>query len=455
MINYRKPLRELLLIFSLSAAFRGYIIASEGMGWLFIASGLHGIISDLSLPLAITALALYKGSKTAINMVSWVNFLVANLICFDFLFFRLFQLRLCDRCFDADIMTDFPVPQRLQFAFAIALMFGIFKLIGNSVTNRGSKPCRKRLWGIIISALVVLGISNIQMQPLSDLSTESWDHYFSHFSFLKRSNLARSSFSALLSLRYHEQAVFPVAVFLDSPFFQQYLDLYEESASKTMASDFFLHLPKVWLHMQNSSKDAINALTNGIDGIETDVNFVTAANDFFVCHDYPLQANFNKHETLEYFLKSLEKVITAHQFVWLDIKNLQAENLQNSVPGLKAIIENCEFKDRIIIESKNQFILRSLSAQGLNTIWGALYGNSNAIIDDYLIASIRSMAILSGCKMVSLPFKIYDEKAAKGLAPFPIALYTINDSDQLDSLALHENVRVLLTDDRMLATRKR
>lgn len=455
MTNYQKPIRELFLIICLSAAFRGYMILAEGMDWVFISSSIHGIISDLSLPFAITALALYQSTGTAIGIASWVNFFIANLICFDFLFFRFFQLRLCDRCFDADIMLDFQVSQRAQFAAAVLVMVIVFRLAAKNITTRQRKPGRKQLWCIMFSALIVLGIGNLQAPPSESLPTQSWDDYFRHFSFIKRSHLSRSSISALLSLSYYEQAVFPVVVFLDSPFFQYFLDSYDEVAYKNMESGFFANMPTVWLHMQNSSEGAIKSLTDGIDGIEVDVNFFPAQDNFFICHDLPLHEDLSSYETLENFLKSLEMVITPHQYVWLDVKQLQETNPKISVPKLKAIIENCRYKERIIIESKNQFIVRMLSNHGLNTIWGALYGNSYAKLDDYLVDSIKSMAILSGCKMISLPFNVYDETAAKMLASFPIALYTINDPEKLQLLAPYGNIRVLLTDDKTLATSKR
>lgn len=115
---------------------------------------------------------------------------------------------------------------------------------------------------------------------------------------------------------------------------------------------------KVWQHKVNSIEKLKNC---NLSGIELDIVYLANKNVFDVYH--PPEKSQNLH--LKNYLKALPKNITQ---LWLDFKNLNNTNAENSLRLLNQLVKEHELNKRnIVIESDQMALLSSFRKNGYQT----------------------------------------------------------------------------------------
>jgi hypothetical protein len=105
---------------------------------------------------------------------------------------------------------------------------------------------------------------------------------------------------------------------------------------------------KLWAHRVNSASLA-NKLHGEFNGIEVDVNFINDINEFQTGHDSPSGVS------LDSFLDSIQNC--SSYYFWFDFKNLDANNVQNSVTAMKSIVNKFQLQGHVIVESSEPELL--------------------------------------------------------------------------------------------------
>ena len=136
---------------------------------------------------------------------------------------------------------------------------------------------------------------------------------------------------------------------------------------------------KIWAHRVNSIEKYKEA-SNVFSGIELDLVFNSLNNTFDVNHPPAESINLSLFD----FLKSKKDY---HNFgVWLDFKNLDEFNYQQSVNKLASIIKILNIKsENIIVESKEPLYLYEFSKNGFKTSYYLPYNISSLNNEDLMI----------------------------------------------------------------------
>ena len=115
---------------------------------------------------------------------------------------------------------------------------------------------------------------------------------------------------------------------------------------------------KVWQHKVNSIEKLKNC---SLSGIELDIVYLANKNVFDVYH--PPEKSQNLH--LKNYLKVLPK---NNKHLWLDFKNLNNTNAENSLKILSELVKEHELnKNNIIVESDQITLLSSFKTKGFKT----------------------------------------------------------------------------------------
>jgi len=99
---------------------------------------------------------------------------------------------------------------------------------------------------------------------------------------------------------------------------------------------------KLWKHRVNTAKEA-NETLKEFNGIEIDVFFMEALNEFQTGHDAPSGIS------LETYFDSIPNC--SQFYYWIDFKNLNTYNTFAAVEKMNAIIDKYNLRKKIIIES--------------------------------------------------------------------------------------------------------
>lgn len=431
---------DLLVIFALSLLYRCYMLISENAPWQFASLAVHGIMSDLAMPCAGVVLAIYFARTGFIKISHRLNYLLAVLICFDFVHFVSFRSRVNTACLNPDIMAFIALEARLAFACATMVLLLLFFRLSKSTAI---PP--KRLKLLTFTAMTLLLVNSLK--PEIQFATNNWQDYWQSFSFSIRARPATDSLSAIYQLHVQEVTAFEGAAFVESPFFEKSLKRFPDQAQRNSSSSIIAKLPKIWMQKVNSLSGVRRAFTAGLKGIETTVLYSEEEMDFFVLSSFLDITSIRELSTLENFLRSVEGEISPEHFILLDLKELNNSTGRNAVKQLLSIHDRLKIKNNLLFAAKDPYMLIKLTQAGLNTVWWPDYDPSVAVFDNYLMQYIKAAAALSGCKLIALPATALNDKIRSELSPFPLMSYESGQNLLWNSPQADNFIRVLITGD--------
>ena len=119
-------------------------------------------------------------------------------------------------------------------------------------------------------------------------------------------------------------------------------------------------VPKLWAHRCDSVEKMQENMSK-FEGVELDINYFAEEHEFDVSHD--------KQEKLKYPLENfLSELSNSNTKIWLDFKNLSAENSLEAKQRLEFLFSKYHIdKSRAIVESHNVSELGHFRAAGWYT----------------------------------------------------------------------------------------
>lgn len=112
---------------------------------------------------------------------------------------------------------------------------------------------------------------------------------------------------------------------------------------------------KLWAHRVLDFNE-VNGKYNNFNGVEVDVFFESSKGIFDIRH----HGKYMGKTLLEY----LENINNKEIFLWVDLKNIDRNNVNDVLNRLNLILENTISKNQLIIESKNIELLDKLQNEG-------------------------------------------------------------------------------------------
>jgi hypothetical protein len=197
---------------------------------------------------------------------------------------------------------------------------------------------------------------------------------------------------------------------------------------------------KKWMKAINTV-EKLNNLQGNVSGFEMDVYFDTAKNYLQVYHDSSGYSELNVEAILE---KYKAKKLTAS--IWLDFKNLSAQNEKKSLAYIIGLREKYQLSNRLIIESSFPQFLQSFVDSGFFTSYYTPYFNPYSIDENELTEQIDKMSReLSKYRVCALSGYYFQYPVLKKYFPnYPVLTWTAPSGI---SLVAHTFNRTLLSDD--------
>ncbi len=203
--------------------------------------------------------------------------------------------------------------------------------------------------------------------------------------------------------------------------------------------DFKFPTNRLWLHRANTLASLDPEVIHTVGGIEADVWFVD--NEFFVAHDiheislkYPLTDH----------LSALQK-INPQLVVWIDLKNLDSDNVHRIRENFLKLQDNLHLKDKILIESKSYYGLFQLCRGQIKcSLW---YYQTESKIKNFLLkisAVLTSYA--ANISMFSMDVE-HMSGAPDQILRSNIGVFTVNKLDVASELKNNKNVKIILSDN--------
>jgi len=161
---------------------------------------------------------------------------------------------------------------------------------------------------------------------------------------------------------------------------------------------------KLWLHKVNSYDRLLEAVKE-YKGMEIDIHYSEANNNFYIAHD----PNPDIYIYLNEFLGSISNI--KDYYIWLDFKNLNKDNYEYGLNCLTAICKELQISpENIIVESRNALYLSEYTSSGFNTSYYLPifdpYEVSDEKIKKYAL-EIDSTLMNSNVTFVSSDYKLY------------------------------------------------
>jgi len=249
-------------------------------------------------------------------------------------------------------------------------------------------------------------------------------------------------------------AVSPTQIFWESSFPDKFPAEFDELAARKQKFLTLQAKEKLWLHQGfheageegNSIEAVTKAFAADYTGVEIDLHYIESEQEIIVSHDMPARFDRQKILTLDRLFQESPFNQKTSCYLWLDFKNLNYGNASEALNLLAAIVRKNYSSEHVLVESSNPFMVRKISQAGLKAVWGVFYGLSSAKFSTDNIEIIKTMAVLSQCSMISLPWQVYDEQAIKLLKDFPTAVYTVNDTNEIKKFLTIPSVKIVLTD---------
>ena len=230
--------------------------------------------------------------------------------------------------------------------------------------------------------------------------------------------------------------------------------LFRQSVAKSPAFPFSA-CQKVWGHRglvgsgdENSLRSVGAAFAHGAVGVEIDVLYDAALDDFVVSHDRPYTLYDGQPLHLEAVLQHYGKA----GFFWLDAKDLRKLSpwtARKATARLAALIEKYQLQQRALVESRSALYLAWLANKGVYTSY-LISPNDQKYSALVFKLNARLMKLgyaLGGLGALSTNDFRYSETVAATFAPAPFLLSTVNNAQALQQWSARPEVKVILSDD--------
>lgn len=135
---------------------------------------------------------------------------------------------------------------------------------------------------------------------------------------------------------------------------------------------------KKWVKGVNSPKD-LERVSRKVGGLEIDVYFDTVSQVFWVHHNPEASHPYKLNDLL---IKYKEKRLDCS--IWLDFKNLSANNKQSSLEVLMMLREEYQLKNKILVESQLPELLNEFAKHQFFTVYYTPYFNPYFLSKDSL-----------------------------------------------------------------------
>ena len=196
---------------------------------------------------------------------------------------------------------------------------------------------------------------------------------------------------------------------------------------------------KLWAHRVLNSDDA-NKLSEDFLGIEIDLYYNTDNNIFDIRHHGEFQ---NKS-----FKEFLSRISKKDLYFWLDLKNLNENNVENIIQRLKELSKNNDLNDFMIIESKEVELLYQLKNKGFKiSYWLPSF---NILKSIYSVFEVKHNLQKYQPDAISCSYQSVDFYSKKfpqyNLHCWTNELVSEADKDVINAIVLRKNVKVVLTD---------
>jgi len=200
---------------------------------------------------------------------------------------------------------------------------------------------------------------------------------------------------------------------------------------------------------QNSLKSFAAAFAQGAQGVEVDVFYDVARNDYIVSHNFPYRKKEGKILLLSTLLESSGY---AHYF-WLDFKKLRKLSYQQALTAVQRLHDIAEYsniKERIYIEGETPGKLALFRDAGFHTLFDThpeAFGSVLAplVVNAFKMTFYFGNYTVMGMEYGALDRAVYSEKNRQRLGNVPVFIYHVPvDNALIDELLSLDPVRAFL-----------
>jgi hypothetical protein len=412
---------------------------------------IKGVLADSTIALSFIVIAIYFNHEV-INKLILILLTVNNLIInVDIFHFYRYALRL-NSFFHKDYnWLNFIHAERNAFAIILGFNFVLY-YFGNRLVSKTFTIKRNKL-KLIVFTTIILHLTQALPTNFPDNKENSWDSYFLHQNIYKNIVPHYSSAYQWIYRIFTSPVLEPIDIFSQSSFFQKAHEKFFTTAELALNKFKPDSKDKIWSHSgfkkdyrPNSSKAAIAAIRNGYKGIEIDIRFSKAINKIVICHDFLPEEKLKLKQSLKEFLQELGTDISKLKYLWLDFKNINFYNFDQSLKLIQKANQSIPEHIELFIETRDAFISRMLVQNGYKTIFGIGYGDPLFNFYKEKAKLYRSLIVLSRCSLISLPDTVW-EKISKNkiLGNFPVCIYTVDDKNKLNDLVKDKTIVGILT----------
>ncbi len=200
---------------------------------------------------------------------------------------------------------------------------------------------------------------------------------------------------------------------------------------------------------QNSIESIGKAFEQGAMGVEVDVFYDVAFNDFVVSHDYP----YNNKQGQLLKLSALFNRYPQRHYYWLDLKKqsrLSTEQIEDAVQRLQEISVGQGLAQRIYVESESPGKLSQFKRGGFNTLFDTRSRPASSwlapiMMSVYKIAFYLGDYTVMGMEYGDIDDPIYGPSTRHRLGSIPVFLYHLPVNDALiDSMLEIDSVKAFI-----------
>jgi len=200
---------------------------------------------------------------------------------------------------------------------------------------------------------------------------------------------------------------------------------------------------------QNSIQSIGRAFAQGAQGVEVDVRYDVAQQDYIVSHDYPYRTKNGKILPLSELFDALGD----DHYFWLDFKalrHLSEEQAMQAIQRLKDISSRNGLSERIYVEGENPTNLLLFRKAGFHTIFDTHPEPESVFISGLMIAVYKIFYYFGDHTVMGMEYgelndPVYGEKTRQQLGNIPVFLYHLPAEEALvDSLIPIPQVRAFI-----------
>lgn len=184
----------------------------------------------------------------------------------------------------------------------------------------------------------------------------------------------------------------------------------------------------------------------GAAGVEIDLYYDAATNDFVVSHDFPYHLEADGSVLL---LEEAFTVLPPTHF-WLDVKNLAALwpwQAAQATQKLRKILQKSGRAAQVLVESRNPFYLRDLANYGVKTTLMISPDPSQNVVAMWTMIIASKLTYAFGdFHGISMNYRNYQGQVQESFAGAPAYLSTLNDESALAEFLKLPQFKVFLTD---------